>query len=270
MLGLLLCLAIGSAAGCEVVAPVGAVRAAYETANGKDDKAVKPFTALGHRDCAKAESEFTEQIARDPDDQRLYPGRARALLCLGKYDDAIADYTRAISLDPKWFDYFGRGLAYKAKGDSKQAIENFDQGIAIDSKVPALYVYRGAVFASEGKSAAASADFAKVQTLVSENPRRLNDYAWRLATSPVAAYRDGPAAVLYANRACDLTTRNKASVMDTLAAAAAQNGQFDDALKWQRAALAADPPLDRDDYEARLALYEKHQPYRDPKVITWY
>jgi len=111
---LLAALAWMGAGGCDVVSIFGASEATYEVATGKTDQAVKPFTELRHNDCADADKGFTDVIVGDPKDPRAYVGRAEARLCLGKYDEAIADYTTAIQMDPKWFDYFGRAMAYRA------------------------------------------------------------------------------------------------------------------------------------------------------------
>jgi tetratricopeptide (TPR) repeat protein len=112
----------------------------------------------------------------------------------------------------------------------KQALRNFDEGIAIGSTVPALYIYRGAVLSAQGDASSARADFEKVSHLIADQPWRFNSYAWALATSPVAAYRDGPAAIGYARRACELTSWKSDPELDTLAAAYAEAGQFDKAL----------------------------------------
>ncbi len=184
-------------------------------------------------------------------------------MCLQKYDDAIAEYSRAIQLDPKWFDYLGRGVAYKAKGDQTQAIQNFDAGISIAPAIPALYVYRGAVLSARGDRSGASADFEKVSSLISDSRGGFNRYGWALATSSVAAYRDGPASIQYAARACELSSWKNANELDTLAAAYAEAGQFKQAIQWQTSALqVGGRNIDRDDYEARLAMYQKRQPFR--------
>ena len=51
-------------------------------------------------------------------------------MCKGQYDKAIADYTKAIHLDPRCAAaYFGRGSVYGYKGE-------YDKAIADDTERP--------------------------------------------------------------------------------------------------------------------------------------
>jgi serine/threonine-protein kinase len=59
-----------------------------------------------------------------------------------------------------------------------------------------------------------------------------------------------------------LTSWKRATVLDTLAAAYAENGNFDEAVKWQMSATELAAKANKKDYEARLAMYQKRQPYR--------
>lgn len=244
--------------GCELLLAGGG--AIYSKVHGPDPL-LNAYESLRRDDCSSADSEFASILAAEPNNPQAISGRADALVCLGKYNDAIAYYSRAIELDPKWFQYLGRGLAYRAQGDQNQALQNFDRGIAIGSSVPVLYIYRGAMLRARGDASGAQADFAKVSSLFSDQPQWFNNYAWALATSPVAAYRDGPAAIRYARRACELTSWKSAPELDTLAAAYAEAGQFDKASKWQAVAIQFEVHSDAG-YETRLAMYRKREPYR--------
>ena len=226
---------------------------------------------LRRHDCSAADTEFSEYLITTPNDAQAISGKAEALVCLQKYDDAIGEYSRAIQLDPKWFDYLGRGVAYKAKGDQTHAIQNFDAGIAVAPTIPALYVYRGAVLSGRGDASGARADFEKVSSLISDSRGGFNRYGWALATSPVAAYRDGPAAIQYATRACELSSWKNANELDTLAAAYAEAGQFKEAIQWQTSAVeVGGRNIDRDDFQARLAMYQKREPFRSVAATAFF
>ena len=97
-----------------------------------------------------------------------------------------------------------------------------------------------------------------------------NGLAWLRATAPLAAVRDGAAAVIAARKACELTTWKDPSPIDTLAAAHAEAGEFDRAVEFQQKALdlfPADHPV-RKEGQGRLALYRERKPYHQPERMT--
>jgi tetratricopeptide (TPR) repeat protein len=95
----------------------------------------------------------------------------------------------------------------------------------------------------------------------------LNNLAWLLATHPDASVRNGREAVRLAERACDLTQRTNLWYFHTLAAAYAEAGEFTNAVvaahKAGELSLASGKPELIAKAEARLRLYETHQPLRD-------
>lgn len=49
---------------------------------------------------------------------------------LGKFDDAIADYSTAIQIDPKnAYTYYNKGISLDRRGNYEQAIECFTAAI---------------------------------------------------------------------------------------------------------------------------------------------
>ena len=91
-----------------------------------------------------------------------------------------------------------------------------------------------------------------------------SDRAWLLATSPNAEHGDGKLAVAAATKACELSYWNGFRELDVLAAAYAEDDDFEQAVKWQEKAVAMLPPSQRADYESRLKLYKEGKPYREP------
>lgn len=97
-------------------------------------------------------------------------------------------------------------------------------------------------------------------------PLLLNDLAWLRATHPNAAARQGAEAVRLAERACQLTRRGEPFLLGTLAAAYAEAGRFEDAVRTAEearglAAARGDRPLAALN-EKLLAYYRARQPYR--------
>jgi WD40 repeat protein/serine/threonine protein kinase len=92
----------------------------------------------------------------------------------------------------------------------------------------------------------------------------LNSLAWLLATSPQPKARNGALAVTLAKKAVVASDHKNSAVLDTLAAAHAETGNFVEAISVQKQALALEINQDlRTQYAARQALYQTNTPYRD-------
>src|SRR5262249_39390449 len=92
-----------------------------------------------------------------------------------------------------------------------------------------------------------------------------NNLAWLLATCPVDALRNGQEAVEHATFACNATGWSTPNNMGTFAAACAEVGDFDEAVRWQKKALADGAYRKQYGEETvtdRLRLYEQGSPFR--------
>ncbi len=88
--------------------------------------------------------------------------RGRALIAQGQLERAIAEFDRAIELDPGDVEvYATRGFAYIALGQIEQGIADYDTAIELESENPILYNDRGFAYAELGKYERAVADYDK-------------------------------------------------------------------------------------------------------------
>jgi tetratricopeptide (TPR) repeat protein len=81
------------------------------------------------------------------------------------------------------------------------------------------------------------------------------------ANSQIASFL----AVTIAKKACDLSHWRMSDATDTLAAAYAEAGDFEQAVKYEKQALndSSIPPKEREEREKRLALFQERKPFRD-------
>jgi len=125
--------------------------------------------------------------------------------------------------------------------------------------------HRGFVWFVKKEYDKAIKDYNEVIRLAPNNAGAYANAAWVMATCPVEKYRDGKKAVEVAKKACELTRWEDSHVLSILAAADAEAGLFDEAVKWQKKALddKGYPKAESDGARKRLTLYEEKKPYRD-------
>ena len=96
----------------------------------------------------------------------------------------------------------------------------------------------------------------------------VNNLAWLLATVPEVSLRNGARAMKLAEGVCHRSDYKEVPFLDTLAAAYAEVGRFQDAVKTATKAVEIAEAQGKirlaDDIRGRQKLYEKNQPYRSP------
>ena len=94
--------------------------------------------------------------------ERIYFNRGTELGHLGRYEEAIADFDRAIATShPLDFMYDNRATAYYSLGRYQEALRDYDRAIALNPNNPNSYNGRALTYRALGNFAAAQDDFTK-------------------------------------------------------------------------------------------------------------
>jgi tetratricopeptide (TPR) repeat protein len=100
-------------------------------------------------------ADYSQAIAVNPGYKALYGNRALAKHKLGFYGGAIADYSKALALDPNSTDlYINRSVAEIGLEQYKQAIVDNQKAISLNPRLPIPYNYRGYAYFKLGESKA--------------------------------------------------------------------------------------------------------------------
>ena len=83
-------------------------------------------------------ADFSRAIEVQPNNQVFLHDRGRAYIDKGQYDLAIADFNRSIENNSVYVkSYIGRGEAYEALGNNEEAIANYRRAYSINPKLGA-------------------------------------------------------------------------------------------------------------------------------------
>ena len=203
----------------------------------------------------------------EPQTALEFAERAGDWLRVKMYDKAITDCDQAIELgchDPLAHVY--RGLAWCEKKEYDKAIADYDEAIRLDAQNAFPYIARSSARTAKHEYDRADADLDSAARIEPEDPVIQNARAWQWATCPDARYRDGRRSVEAATKACELTGWHEGQIIDTLAAAYAEAGDFASAVKWQARAIELETDAkDKTEFAGRLDLYREKKAYRDTK-----
>lgn len=256
------------------------------------------YSVQGQMD--KALDDLDQAVKASPEEPDAYAYRGRVLLQIGKYDEAFDDLNTAVALrpnDPKTLAQ--RGLAQTQRGNLAFALADFDQAIRLNPTEPHLYAWRanalaetnqldkalqdlnhamamnprepsfyrirGRTYTKQHKYAEALADMEHCRELNPSSFETCNSLAWLRATCPDSSFRNGAEAVKLATQACESTRFGLRAALDTLAAAYAEAGDFEQAVRYEKQALGSVgvQEKNRAEMQQRLELYQQKKPFRE-------
>ena len=180
-----------------------------------------------------------------------------------KFDDAIYDFNAAIRHAPRLpVSYNNRGVVYAAKELYAKAVKDYSQAIFLARAAPVTFVNRGTAYLGLGDFDKAKKDLEYAVKLAPSLPDANHALAWFLATCPDSKFRDGKRALEKAKMVCEKDKEPEWNHLDTLAAAYAEVGDFENAVTTAESALEKAPDDEKADCQKRLADFKKEKPWR--------
>lgn len=97
-----------------------------------------------------------------PGVERIYSNRGHDLGLAHRYEEAVSDFTTAISIYPGYDTFYAdRATAYFFMGKYQEALRDYNRAIAINAQNPISYNGRALTYRSLGDEQSAQADFNK-------------------------------------------------------------------------------------------------------------
>ena len=200
------------------------------------------------------EAEAAEQEKREEQDRMTYWDyfrRAYKNGDLGKYEEAIEDYTKAIVLKPDYAEaYNNRGFAWHSLGLYERAIEDYNKAIELKPDNAVIYRNRGDAWDDLGHHERAIKDYDMAIELKPDDDIAYNNrgYAWNGLGKYERAIED-------CNKAIELKSddappyRHRGNAFKALE-------QYDKAIEDFNSAIKLDPDY-AEAYSDRADVYEK-------------
>jgi len=212
----------------------------------------------------KAILEYKKALAINPNYADAHINLGTACLKKGILDEAISEFRKTLIIKPNHLEtHIKLGIAYFKQGRLDDAISEFKKAIAINPTLAETYHKLASALETQGKLSDAISAYREVIHLKPDHHKAYNNLAWIYATSSNANIRNGNEAIALATKACELTGFKKAEALDTLAAAYAEQGNFDKAVEHQYKAIELASPQIEEDLQKRLQLYKLGHAYQD-------
>ena len=193
---------------------------------------------------------------------------AQDLLQKGDVAAAKRNCDAVLQRDPTfWPALYVRAQIYSRQGKYDLALKDCNEALRHDRSVVEAALLRANINAHLGKYAEALKEFDYLISLHPRNvtlARALSDRAWFRATCPNASFRNGQQAVKDAKAACSIMIWKDEHMIDTLAVAYGEIGDFNSAVQYVSQALAVKgiSPNSAKLFQKHLALFQQQKPIR--------
>jgi tetratricopeptide (TPR) repeat protein len=210
---------------------------------------------------------YREAVRLNPVRYQVHNNLGNILDHLGRTDEALAEYREAVRLKPDLaFLHNGTGQMLAKLGRADEAAAEFTEAARLDPGYASPHLELGKLLLRQGRDLAAVDQFRLAVRLDPENFQILAYVAHVLAAIEDPEVRDGKSALALAAKANVLTGGAQPLVLDALAMACAETGDFANAVLVGQGAVKLGAQVKLKDLamlQQRLELYQNHQPWRE-------
>jgi Flp pilus assembly protein TadD len=205
---------------------------------------------------------FYDKVIKDRNLAFAWGNKARSLSNLGRYNEAIECYDKAIEIDPNYvFALSGKGWALADSEKYNEAIECYDKAIEIDPNYVFALSGKGWALLNLGKPEEAIRYYDKALEINPNHTRAWNNKGWS-----VRKLGKPEEAIKYYDKALEINPydvfalNNRANAMDDL-------GRTEEAIKYYDKALEINPS-NQTIKKNRILASEKISKIKSDKDIT--
>ncbi len=241
----------------------------------------------------EAIAHYTAALKLNPDSAVTHNNLARIFHTQGRFDEAIAHYHAALEIDPKLElahnnlgilliqkgnlaagvkqlrealrikpgnaeTEYNLALALNQQAQWSEAAEFFAKTIGQHPGDPKAHYEFAVALGHLKKIREAMSEYASALLIQPDFPDALDGLAWILSTNTHPEFRNGAEAVKMSKRACELTGRQDAGKLKTLAAAYAETGEFAEAINTVQIAKALAIKANRQELVNECSLMLEH------------
>jgi tetratricopeptide (TPR) repeat protein len=218
-------------------------------------------------DAQGAFEQFTEITRRSPEFAKAHYSLGILLTSQRRFGEAVDRFAEAVKADPDYPDAeFQLAEALRRAGRPGESLAHYAQVIKMDPRSADAHVGYGISLTRVGRYVEALQTLAAAARALPDRPGPAQALARVLAAAPDDRVRDGRQAVAITQAL--MQKPHGVDLYEAVAMSLAELGQYDQAVQWQRGAIAAAMKEGHaelgDAMAANLRLYESHMPCRTP------
>jgi tetratricopeptide (TPR) repeat protein len=211
---------------------------------------------------------FQEQVRLRPNFASAHNNLGLALAARGRPTEAAAHFAHAVEINPGFAEAHNNlGCALASLGKVEEAASHFTRAVEIKPEFVDANFNLACALQDSRRIEDAVTQYRRVLELQPNHSQATRKLAWILATHPDASVRNATDAARLAERLQGFRSIPKWEALDILAAAYAEAGRFDEAVKAAEMALesAETEPTKHQigEIRTRLELYRGGRPYHN-------